>query len=140
MEDCIFCKIVSGEMPSFKVYEDDRVFAFEDINPISKGHTLVIPKNHAQDLWEIPSEDLAALHIASQKIIRAIKIALDPLGVACVQLNGRGVNQVVMHYHLHLVPRSSGEPELPFISWELRQGDMEAIEKTAKKIAAALHR
>jgi histidine triad (HIT) family protein len=140
LEDCIFCKIVSGEMPSFKVYEDDKVFAFEDINPVSKGHTLVIPKNHAQDLWEITSEDLAALHIASQKIIRAIKIALDPLGVACVQLNGRGVNQVVMHYHLHLVPRSSGEPELPLTSWELRQGDMEVIEKTAAKIAAALHR
>ena len=140
MEDCIFCKIVKGELPCFKIYEDDRVFAFEDINPISKGHTLVIPKNHAQDLWEIPSEDLSALHIASQKIIRAIKIALDPLGVACVQLNGRGVNQVVMHYHLHLVPRSSGDPELPLTSWELRQGDMEAIEKTAKKIAAALHR
>ena len=140
LEDCIFCKIVRGELPSFKVYEDDRVFAFEDINPVSKGHTLVIPKNHAQDLWEITSEDLAALHIASQKIIRAIKIALDPVGVACVQLNGRGVNQVVMHYHLHLVPRSGGEPELPLTSWELRQGDMEVIEKTAEKIAAAIHR
>ena len=140
MEDCIFCKIVSGEMPSFKVYEDDKVFAFEDINPVSKGHTLVIPKNHAQDLWEISSEDLTALHIASQKIIRAIKTVLDPLGVACVQLNGRGVNQVVMHYHLHLVPRSSGDPELPLTSWELRQGDMEVIKKTAEEIASAIHK
>jgi histidine triad (HIT) family protein len=138
LEDCIFCKIVRGELPSFKVYEDDRIFAFEDINPVSKGHTLVIPKKHAQDLWEISIEDLSALHIASQKIIRAIKIALDPLGVACVQLNGRGVNQVVMHYHLHLVPRSNGEPELPMNSWALRQGDMQLIEKTAGKIAASI--
>ena len=138
MEDCIFCKIVKGEIPSFKVYEDDRVFAFEDINPISEGHTLVIPKKHAQDLWEIPGEDLAAIHLASQKIMHAIKTALNPVGVACLQLNGRGVNQVVMHYHLHLVPRSSAESPLPLTSWELRQGNIDRIKETAEKIAAAL--
>lgn len=139
MEECIFCKIVKGELPSFKVYEDDKVFAFEDINPVSKGHTLVIPKKHAQDLWEIPGEELMAVHIASQKIIRAIKDVLRPVGVACVQLNGRGVNQVVMHYHLHLIPRSNEEPELPLTSWELRQGDMEVIKQTADKIAAVVN-
>ncbi|MBW1786648.1 MAG: HIT family protein [Deltaproteobacteria bacterium] len=138
MEDCIFCKIIKGDIPSFKVYEDDRVFAFEDINPISRGHTLVIPKAHAQDLWEIPEEDLAAVHKASKKIIAAIKKALNPSGVACLQLNGRGANQVVMHYHLHLIPRSGDEPELPVSSWELSQGDMEAIKETAAKIAAAI--
>ena len=69
MEDCIFCKIIKGEIPSYKVYEDDRVFAFEDINPIAEGHTLLIPKIHAQDLWEIPAEDLSAVHRASKKII-----------------------------------------------------------------------
>lgn len=138
MEDCIFCKIIKEEIPSFKVYENDKVFAFEDINPVSQGHTLVIPKRHAQDLWEIPTEDLTAVHIASQKIIRAIKDALNPTGVACLQLNGRGVNQLVMHYHLHLVPRSGEEPELPLTSWELRQGDMEDIRQTAEKISAAI--
>ncbi len=138
MEDCIFCKIIKGEIPSFKVYEDDKAFAFEDINPISEGHTLVIPKMHAQDLWEIPGEDLAAVHLASQKIIRALKEVLNPTGVACLQLNGRGVNQVVMHYHLHLVPRTSGSPELPLTAWELRQGDMEKIKQTADKISAAI--
>ena len=138
MEDCIFCKIIKGEIPSFKVYEDDRVFAFEDINPISEGHTLVIPKRHAQDLWEIPGEDLAAVHLASKKIIRAIKKALNPTGVACLQLNGRGVNQVVMHYHLHLVPRTDGDPELPLTTWEIRQGDLEKIKQTADNIVAAI--
>ncbi len=138
MEECIFCKIIKGEIPSFKVYEDDNAFAFEDINPISQGHTLVIPKRHTQDLWEIPEEDLAAVHSASKKIIQAIKDVLNPTGVACLQLNGRGVNQVVMHYHLHLIPRASGEPELPVSSWELKQGDMEAIKQTAEKIAAAI--
>jgi len=138
MEDCIFCKIIKGEIPSFKVYENDKVFAFEDISPISVGHTLVVPKRHAQNLWEIPGEDLTAVHLASQKIIQAIADVLNPTGVACLQLNGKGANQVVMHYHLHLIPRSSGEPELPVTTWELKQGDMEAIKQTAEKIAAAI--
>ena len=138
MEDCIFCKIVKGEIPSFKVYEDEKVFAFGDINPISPGHTLIIPKRHAQDLWEISGDDLAAVHIASRKIINAIKDALQPTGVACVQLNGPGANQVVLHYHLHLVPRIAGDPELPVATWEIKEGDMEAVRETAHKIAAAI--
>ena len=138
MEDCIFCKIIKGEIPSFKVYEDDKVFAFEDINPISEGHTLITPKQHAQDLWEIEVEDLTAVHLASKKIIQAIKDTLNPSGVACLQLNGRGANQVVMHYHFHLIPRLEGTPELPVTSWELKQGNMDAIKETAEKIAAAI--
>jgi len=138
MEECIFCKIIKGEIPSFKVYEDDKVFAFEDINPISEGHTLIIPKRHAKDLWEIPGDDLAAVHDASRIIIKAIKDALQPTGVACIQLNGPGANQVVLHYHLHLIPRLKGRPELPVASWELKSGDMDAIKQTAIKIAAAI--
>lgn len=138
MEDCIFCKIIKGEIPSFKVYEDDKVLAFEDINPISEGHTLIIPKNHAENLWEISAEDLAAIHLASKKVADAIKEALNPIGVAALQLNGRGANQVVMHYHLHLIPRSSGAPELPVTNWELKPGDMDAIRRTGEKIAAAI--
>ncbi len=138
MEDCIFCKIVKGEIPCFKVYEDDRVLAFSDINPIAEGHTLIIPKKHAENLWEIPGGDLSAIHLASQKIIRAIREALDPTGVAVLQLNGRGVNQVVMHYHLHLMPRTGDSPELPVSCWDLKEGDMEAIKQTSEKIASAL--
>ncbi|MBW1888175.1 MAG: HIT family protein [Deltaproteobacteria bacterium] len=138
MEDCIFCKIIKGEIPSFKIYEDDKVFAFEDINPISDGHTLIIPKKHAQNLWEISGEDLTAVHLASQKIIQAMKEALNPTGVALLQLNGRGANQVVMHYHIHLVPRTGGAPELSISTWELNEGDMDAIKQTAEKIAAAI--
>jgi histidine triad (HIT) family protein len=138
MEDCIFCKIVKGEIPCFKVYEDDRVIAFLDINPIAEGHTLIIPKKHAENLWEIPGEDLSAIHLASQKIIQAIREALNPTGVAVLQLNGRGVNQVVMHYHLHLMPRSADSPELPVSCWDLKEGDMKAIQETSEKIASAL--
>ena len=138
MEDCIFCKIVAGEIPCFKVYEDERVLAFEDINPISEGHTLIIPKKHARNLWEIPEKDLTAIHFASRKVGNAIREALDPAGIAVLQLNGRGDNQVVMHYHLHLMPRASDRPELPVTCWEIKEGDMEAIKKTAEKIAGAL--
>ena len=138
MEDCIFCKIIKGEIPSFKVYEDEKVFAFEDINPISDGHTLVVPKKHAKNLWEIPAEDLTQVHLVSQKIIHAIRDVLNPIGVACLQLNGSGANQIVMHYHLHLMPRMSGGDELPVTAWELKQGDMGAIKQTAEKIAAAI--
>ena len=139
MEDCIFCKIVNGEIPSFKVYEDDKVLAFEDINPISHGHTLIIPKAHTQNLWEISIGDLRAIHGASQKIAHAIRVALNPTGIAVLQLNGRGVNQVVMHYHLHLIPRTQSSPELPVTTWELKEGNMEAIKETAEKIASALY-
>lgn len=138
MEDCVFCKIVRGEIPCFKVYEDERVLAFEDINPISEGHTLIIPKNHAENLWEISPEDLTAIHLASQKLIQAIRDALGPDGVAVLQLNGRGANQVVMHYHLHLMPRRAGGPELSVTGWEFKEGDMDVIRQTAEKIAAAL--
>ena len=138
MTDCIFCKIIQGELPCFKVYEDDNVLAFEDINPISQGHTLIIPKRHSKDLHEIPEEDLTAVHLASKKIINAISDALNPTGVACVQLNGRGANQVVFHYHLHLIPRMAGSPVLPVTSWEIKPGDMDLIRETSEKIAAAL--
>lgn len=138
MESCIFCRIVKGDAPSVRVYEDDRVLAFADINPIGPGHTLVIPKHHAGDLWEIPEEDLMAVHLASKRIIRAMARALHPSGVACLQLNGPGANQVVPHYHLHLIPRIGGNPELPVTNWELNPGDMAAIRSTAGQIVAAM--
>jgi len=138
MEDCIFCKITAGQIPCAKIYEDDKVLAFLDINPISEGHTLIIPKAHAQNLWEIREQDLAAVHVASKKIIQAMKEVLNPEGVACLQLNGRGVNQVVMHYHLHLIPRTKGSEPLPVTSWELKPGDQEAITRLAQNLAARL--
>ena len=138
MEDCIFCKIVKGDIPCFNIYEDDRVLAFEDVNPISNGHTLIIPKTHVENLWEISGEDLTAIHLASKKVADAIKEALNPAGVAVLQLNGRGVNQIVMHYHLHLIPRVSRGPELTMTEWKLIPGDMEAIKLTGDRIAAAM--
>lgn len=138
MEGCIFCKIVGGELPCFKIYEDDRVLAFADIHPLAEGHTLIIPKSHVENLHEISPDDLAAVHLASKRIAGAMGRALSPSGIAALQLNGKGANQVVMHYHLHLVPRALGSPPLPITSWELKPGKVEVLKATALKIAAAL--
>ncbi|MFZ0450732.1 MAG: HIT family protein [Desulfatiglandaceae bacterium] len=138
MEGCIFCKIVKGEIPCFKIYEDEKVISFLDINPVSQGHTLIIPKIHAANLWEIQEEDLMAVQLAAKKIVNAMKSTFDLLGVVCMQLNGRGVNQLVMHYHLHLVPRSEGESMLSVSSWDQKPGNPEAIAGLAEKIASRL--
>ena len=138
MEGCIFCKIVRGDIPSFKVYEDERVFAFADINPITDGHTLIIPKSHAENLWEISDKNITAIHRASKKIAAAMQAVLGPVGIAVLQLNGKVVNQVVMHYHLHLIPRAANGPKLKMTEWELIPGDMDKIKTIGEKISAAI--
>ncbi len=138
MEGCIFCKIVSGEIPSFKVYEDEKVYAFADINPITEGHTLIIPKAHAENLWEISEKNITAIHRASKKIAVAMQAVLGPVGIAVLQLNGKVVNQVVMHYHLHLIPRAANSPTLKMTEWELIPGDMDKIKTIGDNIAAAI--
>ena len=138
MEACIFCKIVRGEIPCIKIFEDDKVLSFADINPISAGHVLIIPKNHAETIWEIDADDLVAIHRSSLKISRAMKTALKPDGIAFLQLNGKAVNQVVPHYHLHLIPRKSSDPKLTMTEWKLVPGDMKTIADTAQKISSAM--
>ncbi len=138
MEDCIFCKIVAGTIPSVKIYENDKVFAFADINPILEGHSLIIPKIHAENLWEIPDDYLKEIHPASKTIARAMLKTLNCSGIACLQLNGRSVNQVVMHYHFHLIPRKEADPELSMTKWDLIPGDMNKIKQIAEAIAGAI--
>jgi len=138
MDNCIFCKIVKGEIPCFKIFEDDKVLAFADINPITDGHLLIIPKKHAENIWEISEDYLLAIHRTSKKLANAIKSALNPDGVAVLQLNGKGVNQVVMHYHLHLIPHISGAPTLTMTDWKLIPGDKDKIKQNAAKIIAAI--
>jgi histidine triad (HIT) family protein len=110
--DCIFCKIIKNEIPSVKVYEDDRVFAFLDINPLNDGHLLVIPT-------------------------AAVKKALNPEGINLMQLNGKAANQVVPHLHVHIVPRWFGDG-LTICKWELVAGDMEKLKAVGEQIQEAL--
>ena len=138
MSDCVFCKIIKGEIPCFKIYEDDSVLAFADINPISKGHLLIIPKRHIENMWEATEEELLTVMRTAKKLIHAIKDAINPDGVAVLQLNGKAVNQVVMHYHFHLIPRSKEEGKLSMTEWELIPGNMEEIKKTAAQITDSI--
>jgi len=137
-QDCIFCKIAKGDAPCIKIYEDARVLAFADINPVSDGHTLLIPKVHAENLWLIPDEDLIAIHLASKKVLNAITAAVDPTGVAVLQLNGHGANQEIRHYHVHLIPRQKNEPALPMTEWDLKPGNMDRIKEISEKISAEI--
>ncbi len=131
--DCIFCKIVSGEIPSIKVYEDDRVLAFMDINPINEGHLLIIPKAHAATIHEIAEGDFLAVMSATRKLASAVKKALNPDGINLLQLNGKAANQVVPHLHVHIVPRWFGDG-LTISQWEMVAGNMEKIKAVAEKI------
>jgi histidine triad (HIT) family protein len=130
--DCIFCKIVAGEIPCFRLYEDDDTLSFMDINPASAGHALVIPKFHADDLYAMPDEALAATARTVRKVAAAVKAAVEPDGLNLIQANGPGAGQSVMHFHIHVLPRRDGD-ELK-INWGPEPGDMDEIEKVAEQI------
>lgn len=102
MKDCLFCKIIKGEIPSYKVYEDDHTLAFLDINPEGLGHTLVIPKKHFDNYNDIDIETIEHVNNAGKIVFNKIKDNLKPDGIRLVQNNG--IIQDVLHYHLHIVP------------------------------------
>lgn len=102
--DCIFCKIRDGEIPSYKVYEDDHVLAFLDITQGTKGHTLVIPKTHARNIFDIDEETITQVFRVVPKIANALKEAFDPIGLNIVNNNDAPL-QSVFHFHVHLIPR-----------------------------------
>lgn len=136
-DDCIFCKIVAGEVPCVKVYEDDRVLGFMDIMPLSKGHLLVVPKDHYENMGETDAELYG--HIASVicTLARAVQACFAPDGLNVQQLNGEAANQVVPHLHMHLVPRWHGDG-ITISAWDPVPGDMEEIAANAEKIKAKL--
>ncbi|MDH3762965.1 MAG: HIT family protein [Gammaproteobacteria bacterium] len=134
--DCIFCKIIGGEIPSFKIYESDDSFAFMDINPASEGHTLVIPKEHAMDVHSISDTAIAATVKTAKKVAAAVEKTLNPEGLNLVQCNGPAAAQSVMHFHMHVLPRANGD-ELK-LNWGLEPGDMDAIGRLAERIRANL--
>ena len=135
--DCLFCKIVNNEIPSIKVYEDDRVLAFMDINPLNDGHLLVVPKAHAATIHEIGQDDFLAVMSATHKLAAAVKKSLNPDGINLLQLNGKAANQVVPHLHVHIVPRWSGDG-LTISQWEMVAGDMEKIKGIAEQIRSEI--
>lgn len=132
MEDCIFCKIIEGEIPSHKVYEDENTLAFLDTNPTSKGHTLVVPKKHVENIHE--ASDMEYIWNSLIKVSSAVKEAFNPEGLNISQNNGEVAGQEVMHMHFHVTPRYTGdEIEVNYNREELEKGE-EIAEEISQKI------
>ena len=128
--DCVFCAIAEAEIPSFKVYEDELVLAYLDINPFTKGHTLVIPKAHSTGLLDTPDETLAAVLARVKKVAAHLKKALPCDGFNILQNNGAAAGQTVMHLHFHIVPRY-GQEDITFTS---HTGDMKELKALAERL------
>jgi histidine triad (HIT) family protein len=133
---CIFCKIVAGEIPSFKLYEDSETLAFMDINPVQDGHCLVITKEHYPTVFDVAPDAFAATARTAITVAKAVNTALKPDGLNLIQSNGPGAAQSVLHFHLHILPRRMRDGLL--INWGLKPGDRARIAEVAERIRAAL--
>jgi len=134
MEDCLFCRIVAGDVPSTKVHEDDRAIAIMDIYPATRGHALVVPRAHATDLRDISDDDLAhCARVAKELAGKAIE-RLGADGVTVMQSNGPAAWQTIFHYHVHVIPRYEGDPlRLPWTPGDA--GDPDEIADAARAYA-----
>ena len=133
--DNVFAKILRGEIPSVKVYEDERTLAFMDVMPQAEGHTLVVPKESAENIFDLSPESAAALIQTTQRVAKAVKKGLRPPGVMLAQLNGSAAGQSVFHVHFHVIPRSGGV-DLKLHAREME--DPDRLKAIAEKIKAAL--
>jgi histidine triad (HIT) family protein len=132
--DCLFCKIVAGEVPSTKVDEGERTVSFMDINPATRGHLLVVPREHSRDLLEIDDEDLAACAVAAGRMAARVKERLGADGVNLLNACGSAAWQTVFHFHVHVIPRYEDDPlRLP---WVPGPGDEDEIAAAARELTA----
>ena len=135
-KDCIFCKIVAGQVPSIKIYENELVLVFMDVGPISEGHTLVIPKKHFEKLDECPAEILSDISVVLGRVAKAVSQAMASDGYNVLCNNGRAAGQLVEHVHFHIIPRTKDDSVFNrWPSFEYEQGRAEEI---AEKICAKL--
>ncbi|MGC9221656.1 MAG: HIT family protein [Solirubrobacteraceae bacterium] len=131
-EDCIFCMIVAGQVPAVIIDEDERTLAFMDIAPATSGHSLVIPKHHASDLWEIEPAELAAVTAAAQRVALRMRDRLGADGVNLINSCRAQAWQTVFHFHIHVIPRYSGDPlRMP---WHPQPVDLQEIQEVAQRL------
>jgi len=131
--NCIFCKIVAGELPAWIVDEDERTIAFMDIAPATRGHALVIPRAHSTDLLSVDPEDLSAVALTTQRLAQKAKDRLGAAGINLINSCGTAAWQTVFHFHVHVIPRYDGDPlKLPWVPVE---GDRAQIEVAAQELA-----
>ncbi|MBM3491344.1 MAG: HIT domain-containing protein [Alphaproteobacteria bacterium] len=133
---CVFCRIVEGEIPCFKLHEDPRTLAFMDINPFHDGHCLVITKAHAENLYAADEADLAAAIAVAKRLAIAVNQVLRPDGINLVQANGAGAGQSVFHFHFHVFPRKLNDNAQ--FNWGHKPGDMARIGELAERIKRAM--
>jgi histidine triad (HIT) family protein len=134
--NCVFCKIVAGQIPCFKLLEDANTIAFMDINPVNPGHALAVAKGHWPTVDVIPADVLADVAKTAQKVAKAAFAVLKPHGVNLLQANGEGAGQSVPHLHIHIMPRVQDDDVT--LNWEQRPGDIAAIKAIYEKLKAAL--
>ena len=127
MSDCVFCKIVKGEIPSAKVFENEHVLAFLDLSQVTKGHTLIIPKVHKENLFELTPEIAKNIFEVAPTIANALKETYQPIGLNAVNNNGEKAGQSVFHFHLHLIPRY-GEGDGFGAVWKNNQSDYSSLD------------
>ena len=128
MDDCIFCKIVAAELPSERVDEDAHTVAFMDINPWTRGHALVIPRTHSRDLIEVGDEDLRHTALAAKRLAARMKERLGAEGVNLLNACGEAAWQSVFHFHIHVIPRWSGDPlQLPVRPQPADEGELAQV-------------
>ena len=133
--DCLFCRIVAGEIPSTRVDEDDRTVAFMDINPATRGHLLVVPREHAADVHAIDPEDLKAVALAAKGLAQRVREKLGADGVNLLNSAGSAAWQTVFHFHMHVIPRYDNDPlRLP---WQPQPGDKDEIAAAAEELGAS---
>ncbi len=131
MAECIFCKIIKGEIPSAKIYEDEDVLAFLDIGPVNKGHALVIPKRHYESIIDIDDETLSKIAVVLKKAAIAVKKGVEADGITISQSNGAAAGQVVPHIHFHVMPRFKGDG---LKLWPQGKYEEDEMNKTSEKI------
>lgn len=130
-QNCIFCKIIDGQIPSTIVYEDERFRAILDVSPAARGHVIILPKKHAPNIFELPDEDASEIMVVAKKIATAIQKTYNCPGVNILQNNGEAAGQTVFHLHVHVIPRF--EEDTVNIGW--KQGDMPSdLQEIAQEI------
>ncbi|MDQ7779504.1 MAG: HIT family protein [Planctomycetota bacterium] len=135
MASCVFCRIVAGELPSARIYEDDKTVAFLDINPIVRGHALVLTRDHYEGVDDIPEQLLRELAASVKKVARSVKQGMNAEGVNILLNNGRCSGQIVPHIHFHVIPRSTNDGVA--FQWSPRQYSSSELDEVAARIRKA---
>jgi histidine triad (HIT) family protein len=137
MNSCIFCRIAQKQLPANLVYEDEKAMAFLDIRPLNEGHTLIIPKLHYENIFDIPQELIMHVHGVTKRVALAVKKATQADGISIMQQNGKAAGQEIFHLHVHVIPRRADQ-KLPKFS-ETSEISKEKLNQTAAKIRKRFH-